>query len=96
MIPVFTSLIAILLPVYVLCRRYKNKPTNKAYLFSIGSFASALAAICLELHTIELRAAAGDFAGIGDTIGAVLVICIGISVVTVLLNSLALWEAYKK
>ena len=94
MIPIFTPLIAVLLPVFVLYRRYKDKPLKKAYLYSVGSFASALTAVCLEVRTVGLRAAAGDFGGIEDTIGAVLVICIGIAVVTVALNLLALAAAY--
>ena len=94
MIPVITPLIAVLLPVFVLYRCYKNQPPKKAYLYSVGSFASALAAVCIEVRTVGTRAAAGDFGGIADTITAVLVICIGIAVVTVLLNLLALAAAY--
>ena len=94
MIPVITPLIAVLLPVFVLYRCYKDKPVKKAYLYSVGSFASALAAVCIEVRTIGSRAAAGDFGGIADTMTAVLVICVGIAVVTVLLNLLALAAAY--
>ena len=94
MIPVITPLIAVLLPVFVLYRCYKDKPLKKAYLYSVGSFASALAAVCIEVRTIGIRAAAGDFGGIVDTMTAVLVICVGIAVVTVLLNLLALAAAY--
>ena len=71
-----------------------EKPVKKAYLYSVGSFASALAAVCIEVRTIGIRAAAGDFGGIADTMTAVLVICVGIAVVTVLLNLLALAAAY--
>ena len=94
MIPIITPLIAVALPVFVLYRCYKDKPLKKAYLCSVGSFASALAAVCIEVRTIGIRAAAGDFGGIADTITAVLIICIGIAVVTVVLNSLALSAAY--
>ena len=94
MIPVITPLIAVLLPVFVLYRCYKDKPLKKAYLYSVGSFASGLAAVCIEVRTIGIRAAAGDFGGIVDTMTAVLVICVGIAVVTVLLNLLALAAAY--
>ena len=94
MIPVITPLIAVLLPVFVLYRCYKDKPLKKAYLYSVGSFASGLAAVCIEVRTIGIRAAAGDFGGIVDTMTAVLVICVGIAVVTVLLNLLAQAATY--
>ena len=94
MVPVITPLIAVLLPVFVLYRCYKEKPVKKAYLYSVGSFASALAAVCIEVRTVGIRAAAGDFGGIADTMTAVLMICVGIAVVTVLLNLLALAAVY--
>lgn len=94
MIPLITPLIAFLLPVYVIYRSYKDKPLKKAYLYSIGSFTAALAAVCIEVRTVGLRAAAGDFGGIADTITAVLVICMVIAGITVLLNWLALAAAY--
>ena len=96
MIPVLTPLIAFLLPVFVIYRSYKDIPLKNAYLYSAVSFASALAAVCIEVRTIGLRAAAGDFAGIEDTMTAVLLICIVIAAVTVLLNVLALTASYKK
>ena len=96
MIPVITPLIAVLLPVFVIWRYYKQRPLKKAYLYSVGSFASALAAVCIEVRTIGIRAAAGDFGGIADTMTAVLVICVGIAVVTVVLNLLALAAVYRK
>ena len=96
MIPVLTPLIAFLLPVFVMCRYIKDKPLKRVYLYSIGSFTAALAAICIEVRTIGVRAAAGDFAGIQDTITVVLIICIVIMVVTVLLNWLALAAAYSE
>ena len=94
MIPLITPLIAFLLPVYVIYRSYKEKPVKRAYLYSVGSFTSALTAVCMEVRTIGLRADAGDFGGIADTITAVLIICIIIAAVTVLLNLLALAAAY--
>ena len=94
MLPILTPLIAVLLPVIVLYRCYKDRPVKRAYLYSAGSFTAALAAVCLEVVTIQRRVLSGDFGGIEDTIGAVLMICIGISVVTVLLNLLALTAAY--
>lgn len=94
MIPVFSSLIAFLLPIFVIYRNVKQRPLKRAYLYSAGSFTSALIALCLEVITIRRRVFSGDFGGIEDTIGAVLMICIGITVVTVLLNLLALAAAY--
>lgn len=96
MIPIFTPLIAVLLPVFVIWQCYKERTVKSAYLYSVGSFSAALAAVCLEVRTIGIRAAAGDFGGIEDTMTAVLIICVGIAVVTVLLNLLALAAAYKK
>ena len=94
MIPVITPMIAVLLPVFVLYRCYQERPVKKAYLYSVGSFTAALAAVCIEVRTIGIRAAAGDFGGIADTMTAVLMICIGVAAVTVLLNLLALAAAY--
>ncbi|MBQ3255921.1 MAG: hypothetical protein IJA67_00695 [Oscillospiraceae bacterium] len=94
MIPIFTPLIAVLLPAFVLYRCYKERPLKKAYLYSVGSFTAALTAVCLEVRTIGIRAAEGDFGGIEDTMTAVLIICVGIAVVTVLLNLMALAAAY--
>ena len=51
MIPVITPLIAVLLPVFVLYRCYKERPVKKAYLYSVGSFTAALAAVCIEVRT---------------------------------------------
>lgn len=94
MVPIITPLIAVLLPVIVLYRSYKELPIKRAYLYSVGSFTSALIALILEVVTIRRRVVSGDFGGIEDTIGAVLIICIGITVMTVVLNLLALAAAY--
>lgn len=94
MVPIITPLIAFLLPIFVIYRCVKDRPVKRAYLYSVGSFASALIAVCLEVVTVRRRVLSGDFGGIEDTIGAVLVICIGIAVVTVLLNLSALAAAY--
>ena len=96
MIPVITPLIAFLLPVLVIYRSYREKPLPHAYRYSVVSFASALTAVCIEVRTIGLRAAAGDFGGIADTIDAVFIICIAIAAVTVLLNLLALASAHSE
>ena len=96
MIPVIMPLIAVLLPVFVIWQRYRERTVKGAYLYSVGSFAAALATVCVEVRSIGIRAAAGDFGGIEDTMTAVLIICVGIAVVTVLLNLLALAAVYKE
>lgn len=94
MVPVFSSLVAFLLPVFVLFRKIKHCPPKRAYLYSVGSFASALIALCLEVVTVRRRVFSGDFGGIQDTMDAVVILCIAIAIVTTLLNLLALVAVY--
>ncbi|MBQ3010042.1 MAG: hypothetical protein IJD81_02495 [Oscillospiraceae bacterium] len=96
MVPVITPILAILLPVIVLYRSNHDRPVRHAYLYSVGSFASALTAVCLEILTIRQRVLSGDFGGIEDTIGAVVMICIAIAAITILLNLLAMAAAYSE
>ena len=69
---------------------------RRPWLFSLGSFAAALAALCQELWVFCRRAGNGDVSGILDTAGAVLVIGIGISLVCLALNLIALALSYGK
>ena len=69
---------------------------RRPWLFSLGSFAAALAALCQELWVFYLRTDKGDVSGILDTAGAVLVIGIGISLVCLALNLIALALSYGK
>ena len=93
MLPVLLPLIAFALPVMVIVRNEK-RPVRRPWLFSLGSFAAALGALCQELWVFYLRADKGDVSGILDTAGAVLVIGIGISLICLVLNLIALGLSY--
>lgn len=93
MLPVLLPLIAFALPVMVVVRNEK-RPVRRPWLFSLGSFAAALGALCQELWVFYLRADKGDVSGILDTAGAVLVIGIGISLICLVLNLIALGLSY--
>ena len=88
-------LLAFGLPALVIMRN-KKRPVRRPWLFSLGSFAAALAALCQELWVFCRRAGNGDVSGILDTAGAVLVIGIGISLVCLALNLIALALSYGK
>ena len=93
MVPVLMPLLAFGLPALVIMRNEK-RPVRRPWLFSLGSFAAALAALCQELWVFFRRADNGDVSGILDTAGAVLVIGIGISLMCLLLNLIALTLSY--
>ncbi|MEI3100859.1 MAG: hypothetical protein V8T45_03270 [Oscillospiraceae bacterium] len=93
MLPVLLPLIAFALPVMVIVRNEK-RPVGRPWLFSLGSFAAALGALCQELWVFSRRAENGDVSGILDTAGAVLVIGIGISLICLVLNLIALGLSY--
>ena len=93
MVPVLLPLIAFALPVMVIVRNEK-RPVGRPWLFSLGSFAAALGALCQELWVFSRRAENGDVSGILDTAGAVLVIGIGISLICLVLNLIALGLSY--
>ena len=95
MVPVLMPLLAFGLPALVMMRNEK-RPVRRPWLFSLGSFAAALAALCQELWVFCRRAGNGDVSGILDTAGAVLVIGIGISLVCLALNLIALALSYGK
>ncbi len=95
MVPVLMPLLAFGLPALVIMRNEK-RPVRRPWLFSLGSFAAALAALCQELWVFFRRADNGDVSGILDTAGAVLVIGIGISLVCLALNLIALALSYGK
>ena len=77
---------------------WKNKkaPLQRPYLFSVGSFIFCIAAAIAELFTVKSKLLAGQMGDIEDTIGAVIVICIGLAVITVILNLLLLETTYSK
>lgn len=93
MLPLILPLIAFALPLTVIARNEK-RPVGRPWLFSLGSFSAALGALCQELWMFYRRSGAGDVSGILDTAGAVLIIGIGISVVCIVLNLIALGLSY--
>ena len=93
MLPILFPIIAFALPVTVIVRNEK-RPVRRPWLFSLGSFAAALGALCQELWVFCRRAGNGDVSGILDTAGAVLAIGIGISILCLLLNMIALGLSY--
>lgn len=93
MLPVLMPLLAFGLPAVVIMRNEK-RPVGRPWLFSLGSFAAALGALCQELWVFSRRAENGDVSGILDTAGAVLVIGIGISLICLVLNLIALGLSY--
>ena len=97
MIPVISIALAVGLPTFALWRNEKA-PLRRPYLFSIASFAFCATAVIQELFTIKRRALSGDFGGILDTIDAVLIICVGVVVFTVIINLFLMgitWEEKK-
>lgn len=90
MVPIVSIVLALALPVYAMHRLEVNKPPKHPYLFSITSFVCCGWAIIAELFCVRQRLFSGDIGGIEDTIGAVLVICIGLLIATALLNLLLL------
>ena len=89
MVPIVSIILALSLPVYAMHRQEK-KPLKRPYLFSVGSFVCCGWGIIEELFCVRQRLFAGDIGGIEDTIGAVLVICIGLLTATALVNLLLL------
>jgi len=75
-----------LVPIIIHGRRTLRNP----WLFSLGSFIFYAATVLDELFTIRRRAYGGDFGGIEDTIGAVLLITGALTIAVVLLNALSL------
>jgi len=86
MIPVFSILLALGLPILGLRRAIKGQLLRHTYLFSIGSFIFCAVAIIMELYTIKRRLLSGDIGGIEDTIDATLSLCVTLLVLTVGLN----------
>ncbi len=86
MIPVFSILLALGLPVLGMRTFIKTQRLRRAYLYSVGSFVFCAAAIIMELYTIKRRLLSGDVGGIADTIDSVLSLCVTLTVITVGLN----------
>ncbi len=67
-----------------------GKGEKRVWPFSLGSFLF-FALLCMdELFTIRRRCFNGDFGGIEDTIGAVLLITAAVAIVVLALNSVLL------
>ncbi len=85
----FFSVLAAVLPLLGMYLHGKHR-IRDPWLFSVGSFAS-FALVCMdELFTIRRRTFSGDFGGIEDTIGAVLLITGAVAIAVLLLNALLL------
>ena len=95
MVPIVSILFALGLPVFALWKNGRGS-LRRPYLFSIGSFMFCAIAAIMELLTIKKRMTAGDIGGIEDTIDAVIVICIGLLIFTIILNFLLLGTSYEK
>ncbi len=86
MIPIFSILLALGLPILGMRYYIKAQRPRHTYLFSIGSFIFCTVAIIMELYTIKRRLLSGDIGGIEDTIDAVLSMCVTLVVITAGLN----------
>lgn len=95
MVPMISIVLAVALPTIALIKNGK-KSLQRPYLFSVMSFSFCAIAAIAELFTIKNRLLAGDIGGIGDTINAVIIICIGLAAITVILNLLLLVISYEK
>ena len=67
-----------------------------AYRLSVSSFTLCIASVLFQLIDIKNRVNTGDFAGVADTIHAVLLGACVLIVITLLLNTIALVRAEKK
>lgn len=93
MLSLILPYIAFCLPLHVILTR---RPVRSPWLYSVISFAAALGALCHEIWVFWRRAMAGDFAGICDTAGAVLVLCVVVAALTLILNLAALGIRYRE
>lgn len=83
--------IAFCLPLHMILTKH---PVRRPWLYSVISFAAALGTLCQEVWVFRQRAQAGDFAGICDTAGAVLALCVVVAALTLILNLAALGIRY--
>lgn len=96
MIPIFSIILTILLPIIALCRLDAKHSPKRVYWYSIGSFAFCCIGIIREVITIKKRLFAGDIGGIEDTIQSVLIISIGSLIIAVVLNAIILHLASER
>lgn len=94
------SIILIILPNIAFCLPLHmiltKRPVRRPWLYSVISFAAALGVLCHEIWVFWRRAMAGDFAGICDTAGAVLALCVVVAALTLILNLAALGIRYRE
>ncbi len=91
----FFSIITLALPIIGLFLHSKGK-VRRLWTYSLGSFLF-FALLCMdELFTIRRRCLSGDFGGIEDTIGAVLLITSAVAIVALVLNAVALAVSHEK
>lgn len=93
MIPIILPLIAVLLPVTVI-RRADKRPVKDPFVYSVLSMSCTLGALLQEIFTVYRRIMNNDFAAVEDTIGAVVIISIVISIVSIGLNFMSLLISY--
>ena len=86
MLPIFSIIISIGLPIFAMSKIEKNGITRCPYMFSVVSFIFCSFAMIQEIYTIKHRLLSNDIGGIEDTIGAVLIICVVLLIVTAILN----------
>lgn len=96
MIPVISILFAFALPLFAINKNQRGTALKRPYLFSAASFVFCAIGIIAEIFSIRRRLFSGDIGGIEDTIGAVLLICIVLLVVTTVLNLILLVFSYEK
>lgn len=84
----FFSIAAIALPLIGLGLSSRGK--KRLWPFSLGSFLFYVLVCMDELFTIRRRCFGGDFGGIEDTIGAVLLITGTLALVVIILNAVLL------
>lgn len=91
MLSIILPTIAFCLPLHMILTK---RPVRRPWLYSVISFAAALGALCQEIWVFWHRAMAGDFAGICDTAGAVLALCVVVAALILILNLAALGIRY--
>ena len=96
MFPIITPFVAFAMPAFVIWRVKSGKPLRYAFIYSIISFISCTCNCINQIFVFNRRIISGDFSGIEDTIGAVILICIGVLIFTVILNLVAMFFAYSE
>lgn len=79
------------LPVVALCRRGKNPAHGTARVLSAASLAACAVALCAQLYHVLIRVNLGDWAGLMDTIPAVVWLGTLLLIVTITLNAICAW-----